>query len=228
MGSAPLCSTEPRLRLVRAAERGNVPGPEDDELLIRDFEHGVSGAGGRLYDRLLPVVDATLYRVLGRREQDHADLVQSAFEQIVSSLSKRRFARGCSLASWATVLSCHVGLNALRSRRRERGVIDRDHDPSAPPDVRSGLSSHTRIDAELGAREKLAAIRHRLAEMDPDRVAAVLLHAMGHDLAEIATLTGTSVAAAQSRLSRGRRELRSRMEEETVRATGASSCENLP
>jgi RNA polymerase sigma-70 factor (ECF subfamily) len=48
--------------------------------------------------------------------------------------------------------------------------------------------------------------------MDPHRVAALLLNAMGYELAEIAALTGTSVAAAQSRLSRGRRELRARLE----------------
>ena len=61
---------------------------------------------------MLPVVDATLARILGRREQDHADLVQSAFEQIVATLSRRTFGGSCSLAGWAAVLSCHVGLNA--------------------------------------------------------------------------------------------------------------------
>jgi RNA polymerase sigma-70 factor (ECF subfamily) len=49
--------------------------------------------------------------------------------------------------------------------------------------------------------------------MDPDRVTAMLLSAMGYDLVAIAGLTGKSVAAAQSRLSRGRRELRALLEE---------------
>jgi RNA polymerase sigma-70 factor (ECF subfamily) len=47
--------------------------------------------------------------------------------------------------------------------------------------------------------------------MDRDRATAVLLHAQGYDIAEIARLTKVSVAAAQSRLSRGRREIRAHL-----------------
>lgn len=184
--------------------------PEDDDALLEDFQLGQPGSGAHLYERLFPVVDATIFRVVGRREADHADLVQAVFEQIVSTILKRRFARGCSLAGWAAVLACHVGFNALRARRRERGVVDRDQDAASP----SVLARATDAPPEnrLDAREELAAVRRCLAEMDADRATALLLHASGHDLTEIAALTNTSVAAAQSRLSRGRRELRARME----------------
>ena len=196
----------PRLRLLSGADVRVRPTLEDDQRLVAAFESGAPEAGGRLYDRLYPVVDATLVRILGGRLQDHPDLVQSAFEQIVATLSRRTFARGCTLVGWAAVLACHVGLNALRARRRERVVIG----PERPFEGAIGL------DGQIDARDGLLLVRRHLSEMDEARVTTLLLHAMGHDLTEIAALTKTSVAAAQSRLSRGRRELKARIEGEVA------------
>lgn len=214
MASQPLVHEPhgPRLRLVSEGRPSPTVRPEQDEELVEAFQAGRAGAGVRLYGRLFPVVDATIVRILGRREHDHADLVQSTFEQIVATLSRRTFERHCSLAGWAAVLACHVGLNALRSRRRERGVIDRGQEPGAQGTLERAAPAS--LESQLRARDELARVRRHLAEMDPDRVTTLLLNAMGHELAEIAGLTGTSVAAAQSRLSRGRRELRVRLEED--------------
>ncbi|WP_437509570.1 RNA polymerase sigma factor [Sorangium sp. So ce1099] len=195
-----------RLRLV-SPPSAEPPAPVSDEELLLAFERGERGIGLRLYEHLLPIVDRTLYRILGCREQDHADLVQGAFEQIVSTLSKRRFAGECSLAGWASVIACHVGLTALRARRRERKVIDRtperpEADGRPEPPARGADPER-----EVSAQRDLEALRLHLAAMDGDRATALLLHAMGYSLKEIADLTGVSAAAAQSRLSRGRREL---------------------
>lgn len=187
-----------------------------DDQLARAFEQGRPGAGARLYDHLLPVVDAVLVRVIGRREHDHGDLVQAAFEQIVTTLSKRTFGHSCGLTGWAAVIAYHVGLNALRSRRRERIVFDREtaleaeevFDAHSSPDLLSGVHAED----HLRARDDLAAVRRQLAQMNPNRVMAMLLNAQGHSLTEIAGLTHVSVAAAQSRLSRGRRELKARLQ----------------
>ncbi|WP_437815247.1 RNA polymerase sigma factor [Sorangium sp. So ce1078] len=204
-----------RLRLVTTQdtwEPAPAPAPVSDEEILLAFQRGERGIGLRLYEHLLPVVDRTLYRILGCREQDHADLVQGAFEQIVGTLTKRRFAGECSLAGWASVIACHVGLSALRARRRERKVIDRT---PGPPEPDAGLEPPARSadpEREVSAQRDLEALRRHLAAMDGDRATALLLHAMGYSLKEIADLTGVSVAAAQSRLSRGRRELQARCE----------------
>lgn len=58
--------------------------------------------------------------------------------------------------------------------------------------------------------------------MRHDRVEVLLLHdVMGHDLAEIALMIGISMPAAQSRLFRGRRELRQRLSETGLRVEGS-------
>ena len=71
-----------------------------DDWLLEGIERGDQNVAVELYRRLLPVVEATLVRVLGRREADHEDLVQTSFEQIILTLSERRYARACSLKSW--------------------------------------------------------------------------------------------------------------------------------
>ncbi|WP_437288933.1 RNA polymerase sigma factor [Sorangium sp. So ce406] len=208
MGTAEPRPASRRLRLV-STPGAEQPAPVSDEELLLAFQRGERGIGLRLYEHLLPVVDRTLYRILGCREQDHADLVQGAFEQIVSTLTKRRFAGECSLAGWASVIACHVGLSALRARRRERKVIDRTPAPEAGPEPPARSADPER---EVSAHRDLEALRRHLAAMDGDRATALLLHVMGYSLNEIADLTGVSAAAAQSRLSRGRRELQARWE----------------
>jgi len=178
-----------------------------DAEVIEAVVRGDGAVAGELYDRLCRTVDQTLFRVLGRREADHEDLVQSTFEQIIKTLTQRRFAGACSLKTWASSVASHVALNALRSRRRERGVFDR-RDSEAPHSVASAENP----ERDLTARREIDRVRGELAQMSEGRAEALLLHdVLGHDLAEIAALTGTSIAAAQSRLVRGRHELMERL-----------------
>ena len=187
------------------------PGPTDEEL-IAAVERGDGSSAGELYDRLVGVVDRTLYRIFGRRETDHDDLVQATFEQIVLTLAERKYARACSLSTWASTIASHVGLNALRARRRARAVF-------APASEAQGedvgpTSGPSSTDGERIARVRceVERVRRHLAAMAPEKAMAVLLHdVMGHDLAEISVMTGVTVAAAQSRLVRGRRELGERL-----------------
>src|SRR5690606_37386861 len=77
------------------------------------------------------------------------------------------------------------------------------------------------IDAEAqsNARAMLHVVMGELSEMNPRRAQAVLLHDIeGYDLEEIATMTEISVAAAQSRLVRGRKELLKRLDAHEKRA----------
>ena len=157
------------------------------------------------------VVDGTLYRVLGRRESDHDDLVQAAFEQIVLTLNRGKFSRECKLSTWAAAVTCNVALHAIRSRRTERKFFDDSFDPDSLPNSAVTVST---LDPEshAGSREELARVRRHLSRMSEKLAKTLLLHDMlGCSLAETATITGVSMAATQSRLVRGRKELATRM-----------------
>jgi RNA polymerase sigma-70 factor (ECF subfamily) len=197
------------LRLVRGGRRSDAPPELPDDEIIDAVLAGDPGTAGLLYDRLFRVVDGTLCRLLGRRESEHDDLVQSTFEQILVSICRGRFARRCSLASWATAIATHVALNALRTRRRRRNVIDGAREGTSIEDVATAAVS---VERQVAARIDLERLRGHVAAMDPRQAEAVLLHdAFGCDLAEVAQAAGITVAAAQSRLVRGRRELHRRL-----------------
>jgi RNA polymerase sigma-70 factor (ECF subfamily) len=179
-----------------------------DEEIIEAVARGNDRVAGLLYDRLVGVVDRTLYRVFGRRESDHDDLVQASFEQIVITLAKRRFAGACSLSTWASTVASHVGLNALRSRRRERHHVDRDEPVDELLATLPAAGGSRDDERAMEARLELERLRVHLAAIDPVKAETLFLHdVLGHDLAEVAVLTDVTVAAAQSRLVRGRREL---------------------
>lgn len=195
----------PQLRVLPGTGGGKAK-PTEAELIQAVVEGDVRLAG-ELYAQLVGTVDRTLYRVFGRREQDHDDLVQMAFEQIVLTLSRQTFAGGCSLKTWAAAITSRVGWKVLRSRRRERQVLD----------VRAELSEDTAagstdVEREAGCRLELERVRIHLSQMKSKQAEAVFLHdVLGHELVEIAHMTEATVAAAQSRLVRGRRELTKRV-----------------
>ena len=94
------------------------------------------------------------------------------------TLSTGRFARACSLETWASVLATHIGLKALRSRRREDRYIERTQDPE-----RESSTFFTDAERQLDARAQLFEVRKHLAEMNPTQATTLFLHdGLGHNL----------------------------------------------
>ena len=192
-------STKPRLYALTIPKEEGL----DDKALIAGLQVGDERIAAQLYQRLVNTVDHTLCRIFGRREQDHDDLVQATFEQIVLTLCSRRFEGACSLKTWASRLAAHVGLKALRSRQRERKVVDWG---SAIED--SGFPSQCDVEADVEARADIQRLRTLLARINPRRAEVVLLtDVLGHDLAEVSEMMALSMVATQSLLARGRKDL---------------------
>jgi len=192
---------------LRALEGGKDPGVgtvPSDEQIVTGLVAGEEWAAEALYDRLQPVVDRALRRIL-QSNVDHDDQVQVAFERIIRTLVERKFAGACSLSTWAAAIASNVAIDGLRARIRERAVVWEDRARGA--EYAASVSSGN-LERQLEARAEIAELHAILASMDASQAETVLLHDVhGHELTEIALITRVSVAAAQSRLVRGRKEL---------------------
>jgi RNA polymerase sigma factor (sigma-70 family) len=208
MGGARTVLRQPWLRRVVDPGDDRRPAKTDDEL-IEAVLRGDDRVTAELYAKLYPTVDRTLCRIFGGRDRDHEDLVQMAFEHIISTIASQKFGRACSLTTWASAVTTKVGLAALRSRCRERKVVDRsgDIDQTRPGDI-----PRYEIERQLGARDMIHRLQAALTGMSPKSAEILFLHDVaGLELSEIAVLIGSSTAAVQSRLVRGRRELFARV-----------------
>jgi RNA polymerase sigma-70 factor (ECF subfamily) len=186
-----------------------VPRPEPeaedpsarDAALIAALRSGDAAVAAAFHDRVRPAIDRTLVRLLGRRDVDHDDLAQRALIELFTTIDSYR--GECALDSWTGTLTARVVWKHLRRRKLERKMFE-----GMAPEDSMHLVSSIEVGSQAMMRGLVSRIHALLDRMDVDRAWAFVLHDVsGYDLREIARITGTSVAAAQSRLSRGRREL---------------------
>jgi RNA polymerase sigma-70 factor (ECF subfamily) len=191
----------PRLRLVRG--RDPEPGTSRDDALVAAVQRGEASAAAEFHDRLRPIVDRTLRRLIGTSDRDYDDLAQQALIDL--TLSIERFRGESPLDAWASVVVARVAYRHIRRRRLERRLF------AVTPAEALELADRG-ASAALANRALLRQIQRHVAQMDVKRAWTFLLHDVyGYDLAEVAAITGVSRAAAQSRLVRGRRWLHERI-----------------
>ena len=177
----------------------------DDHELVASMRACDEGAAAIFYDRLRPRVELTIRRLLGRQDMDHEDVAQISMMALVEGIE--RYRGDCSLESWAGSVTAHVVYNHIRRRRLERRIFSSVAEEDRPEDV-----APTSFGRVIVARNLVHRVREQLNEIDADKAWAFLLHDVcGFDLREIATITKVSVAAAQGRLVRGRREVHQRL-----------------
>lgn len=203
-----MTSRQPDLRVVsRSDETASARPPSwDDSQLVAAVRSGDPAAAGALYDRTRPQIERTVARLLGTGDPDAPDVAQLAAIELVYTIGSYR--GDCSLDSWTSTITAHVVYKHLRRRKLERRIFAHLMDPPDAP-------SAQQVAGDAIARRLIARIGAHLAAMDERRAWAFVLHDVhGYDLQEVATILHTSVAAAQSRLSRGRRELHERLASE--------------
>jgi RNA polymerase sigma-70 factor (ECF subfamily) len=197
----------PKLWLVPAAARAEasppVPSLDDSELLAA-LRAADPSAATALHDRVRPQVDRTIRRLLGPADVDHEDVAQQAMIELVSTID--RYRGDCSLDSWTSTITAHVVYKHIRRRKTERRIFG-----ALDPDDAS-MRSVSRTGRDVMAHHLIQRVLEHLRRIDESKAWTFVLHDVcGYDLREIAQITGVSVAAAQTRLVRGRREVHERI-----------------
>jgi RNA polymerase sigma factor (sigma-70 family) len=192
-----------------AVEKPAVPssGPatpeEEDGALLTGLERRDSTASARFYDRVRPIIDRTLVRLLGAADPDYEDVVQVALYQMVAGVS--RFRRECPLEAWASVVTARAAYRAIRRRRLERRFFASDAADAV-------LANASIAPVAFASRQAVERVREHLARLDVKRAWTFLLHDVyGYGIEQIGEITDASPSATQSRLVRGRREIHERL-----------------
>jgi RNA polymerase sigma-70 factor (ECF subfamily) len=201
-------SRRPLLRLVHSApEAGPSPGPpvsaQDDQALVAGLARRDARASSAFYDRVRPIIDRTLLRLLGASDSDYEDVAQAALYTLVEGIGA--FRGECPLDAWTSIVTARIAYRTIRRRRLERRFF-------AQSSFDAAASVVSVAPTRFASRQAVERVRAHLERMDPKRAWTFLLHDVhGYGLEQISEIMETSASAAQSRLVRGRRELHERI-----------------
>jgi RNA polymerase sigma-70 factor, ECF subfamily len=166
-----------------------MPGTDRDHELVERAAAGDLDAFGELVRAYERRVASVLSRLLDDR-RDVEEATQDVFVQAWRNLD--RFRGDAQLFTWLYRIAVNEAL--MRRRRKRPDVQELDDRLAAPPDPEPGLH-HLLVRA-------LSALPFEY------RAAVVLRDVEGLSNAEVAEALGISVAAAKSRIHRGRMQIR--------------------
>ncbi|HWP07325.1 MAG TPA: RNA polymerase sigma factor [Polyangiaceae bacterium] len=152
--------------------------------------------------RLQLLVTLAVRRVARPRDDDFEDLVQTSLARVLAALGKDGVGGDYS-APWVVSVARNTAIDQLRARSRQRRVF-------APVTGEDPFSTTPcpHPDLRLDARDKLRRIDVSLRRLGSAQSKVLYLHdVLGYVLSDIARALDISVAAAQSRLIRGRRAI---------------------
>lgn len=197
-----------------SAEARSVPTAE--EQFIERLRRGEATAFNRLVEERHGDVYALLYR-LTEDPEEARDLTQETFLQAFRHLAN--FRGDADLRTWLYRIAVNQARNRWRwwkRRRRDRTVsLDAPAYEGSDAPLSAGLEGERGADPEQQAlaRERERALHAALKSLSrPYREVVVLRDIEGLSYEEVAGALDLNVGTVKSRLSRGRNELRRRLE----------------
>ena len=169
-----------------------------------------------------PPCAAVLRRLVGTEDPEYEDLVQSSIENVLVTFERGKFRGDCPKGGWAAVIARNVAIDAIRARRRERQLFARDAADLVAADSVRGADAKMGPEHLTGVQERLHRVKSAMLGLGAQKANVVFLHdVLGHELSDVAGILKITVAAAQSRLVRGRREIIEQMDAPPGRGTAA-------
>lgn len=186
---------------------------DSDRGLVADAKAGRFAAFEQLVSRYERRVFATVYRIVGRRE-DAEDVVQDTFASVIEHLPD--FREEASFYTWLMRIAVNHALKRLRKDRRWLNAGDGataandSYGELSHPEFIAPWRENPEVVAEQHEVQKL--LREALDELDEKyRAVFVLRDIEERPTAEVAELLGISEANVKVRLLRARLQLRERI-----------------
>jgi DNA-directed RNA polymerase specialized sigma24 family protein len=174
------------------------------KALFDGIRRGDEGVASEAAAQLLPVVHATLDRLLGTDSPAHAECVRRSLEQTIIEISRHPQPWLCGLEVWSGALTARVALTVLRRGSNARAA----HAATS--------------ERKLARRSGIERLRSLLAELPPAQAEAIMMRdVLGLAPSQVAVTLRISMAALADRLAIGHERLAARMAEERMAEEGA-------
>jgi RNA polymerase sigma-70 factor (ECF subfamily) len=180
---------------------------DHDRDLARRAASGDRGAQRELFMAQRGAVHHALFRVLGNNREIE-DLLQDSFFEIFRALPS--FRGDSSLSRWCQTIAMRVAYRMLSLRRLPLVDLALVEDT-----VADGADTQRHLMLREATRRLYTALERIRAQ---HRIAFALVVVDGRSPSEVAELTGSSVSAVKTRVSRARKDLMKRASKDAVLA----------